>query len=181
VKQSGVSGVYRDMRYLHQVLALGGVVCSVACGPDVDLTRALKVENVSTGWYEATVAGNDVAQIKLVPAVSFTLKNLSDHRLGVLQVNAVFKRIDQDHEWASGFLTAAGSDGLAPGAVTNTLFVPSPRGYTGSESRFDLLKNSQFVDAKVQVFAKYAATKWVPVGEYAIARQLIDQRWFGGN
>lgn len=167
-------GVYRDMRFLFSVIALGGVVCGIACGPDVDLMRGLKVENVSTGWYEAE--GTD-AQIKLVPAVSFTLKNLSDQKLGTLQVNAVFKRIDQDYEWASGFLTAAGSEGLPPGGATNTLFVASPLGYTGTESRFDMLKNSQFVDAKVEVFAKYAATKWVPVGEYAIARQLIDQRW----
>ena len=177
MKQMAAGGVYRDMRSLRSILALGGVVCSIACGPDVDLMQALKVENVSTGWYEAGGAGRDLPQVKLVPAVSFTLKNLSDQKLGTLQINAVFKRIDQDHEWASGFLTAAGSEGLAPGAATNTLFVPSPLGYTGSESRFDLLKNSHFVDAKVQVFAKYAATKWVPVGEYAIARQLIDQRW----
>jgi hypothetical protein len=175
MKQFAADGVYRDMRSLHLIGALVAVACTIACGQDVDLTRGLKVESISTGWYET--ADHDSTQIKLVPAVSFRLKNLSDRKLGTLQVNAVFKRIDQDHEWASGFLTAAGSDGLAPGAATNVLFVPSPLGYTGSESRFDLLKNSQFVDAKVQMFVKYAATKWVPVGEYAIARQLIDQRW----
>jgi hypothetical protein len=175
MKQFAAGGVYRNMRSLHLIIALVAVTCAVACGSDVDLTRGLKVESISTGWYET--AGHDATQIKLVPAVSFRLKNLSDRKLGTLQVNAVFKRIDQDLEWASGLLTAAGSDGLAPGAATNVLFVSSPLGYTGSESRFDLLKNSQFVDAKVEMFAKYAATKWVSVGEYAIARQLIDQRW----
>ena len=137
------------------------------------MTSGLRVEDVSTGWYEAVATDT---QIKLVPAVSFKLKNLSDQKLGMLQVNAVFKRIDQDHEWASGFLTAAGSGGLPPGAATNTLFVPSPLGYTGTESRFEMLENSHFVDAKVQVFAKYAATNWVPVGEFPIARQLIEQQ-----
>jgi len=164
-----------NMRLFSVMVALVIAAATSACGPDVDLTRALKVESVSTGWYEAT--GTDSSQIKLVPALSFRLKNTSEQKLGTLQVNAVFKRIDQAEEWASGFLTAAGSDGLAPGAATKVLFVSSPLGYTGTESRFEMLKNSQFVDAKVQVFAKYAATKWVPVGEYAIARQLIDQRW----
>src|SRR6185436_13518476 len=108
------------------------VVFSVACGPTVDLTHGLQIDVVSTGWHQSI--GNR-EQIKLVPAVSFNVKNVSDQKLGMLQVNAVFKRIDQDHEWASGFLTAAGSDGLAPGASTNTMFVASPLGYTGTESR----------------------------------------------
>ena len=171
MKQFGRAGVYLHMGFLRALFALVAVVLSIACGPVVDLTRGLQVERVSTGWYEAVATDT---QIKIVPAVSFTLKNVSDQKLGTLQVNAVFKRIDQDHEWASGFLTAAGSDGLAPGAATRTLFVISPLGYTGSESRFEMLKNSHFVDAKVQVFAKYASTTWVPVGEYPIDRQLIE-------
>jgi hypothetical protein len=137
----------------------------------VDLSRALRVEGVVTGWYELSATD---ALIKLVPAVSFKVKNLSDQKLGTLQVNAVFRRVDQQDEWGTGFLTLAGSEGLPAGAATRTFFVASPLGYTGSESRFDMLKNSHFVDAKVQVFAKYASTKWVPVGEYAIARQLIE-------
>ena len=161
------------MRQLRGWLAIGSVALSVACGPTVDLTQGLQIDVVSTGWHQAT---GTPEQIKLVPAVSFNLKNVSDQKLGMLQVNAIFKRIDEDHEWAAGFLTAAGSDGLAPGASTNTMFVESPLGYTGTESRFDLLKNSHFVDAKVQMFAKYGSSKWMPIGEYPIVRQLIEIR-----
>src|SRR5262245_56286946 len=103
------------MRLLRTWLAVGGVVFSFACGPAVDLTRGIEIDVVSTGWYESTATPE---QIKLVPAVSFNLKNVSDQKLGTLQVNAVFKRIDQDQEWAAGFLTAAGSDGLSLGAST---------------------------------------------------------------
>jgi hypothetical protein len=39
-----------------------------------------------------------------------------------------------------------------------------------------MLKNSHFVDARVQVFAKYGSSKWIPIGEYPIARQLIEIR-----
>jgi hypothetical protein len=161
------------MPLLRTWFAIGAVVCSIACGPTVDLTHGLQIDVVSTGWYESTASPE---QIKLVPAVSFNLKNVSDQRLGTLQVNAVFKRIDQADEWATGFLTAAGSEGLAPGASTRTMFVASPLGYTGTESRVDMLKNSHFVDAKVQMFAKYGSRTWTPIGEYPIARQLIEIR-----
>lgn len=162
------------MRLFQLMLAIGTVVLSAACGPIIDLTTGLQVEGVSTGWYEAAANEN---QIKLVPAVSFKLKNVSGQKLSTLQVNAVFRRIDQLNEWGSGFLTAAGSgpNGLPPGEATDQLFVQSQLGYTGSESRFDMLKNSHFVDVKVQVFAKYGSTQWVPVGEYPIARQLIER------
>ena len=164
-------GVKFDVRYIHIALLIVVSLITISCGPVVDLTTALRVEGVATGWYELSAKDT---QIKLVPAVSFKVKNLSDQKLGTLQVNAVFRRVDQKIEWGTGFLTLAGSDGLPAGAATRTYFVASPLGYTGTESRFDMLKNSHFVDAKVQVFAKYASTKWVPVGEYAIARQLIE-------
>src|SRR5262249_51063417 len=123
------------MRLLRTLFGIGVVALSIACGPAVDLTQGLQIDVISTGWYESNATNT---QIKLVPALSFHLKNVSDQKLGTLQVNAVFKRVDEDHEWATGFLTAAGSDGLAPGAATRTMFVASPLGYTGTESRFDM-------------------------------------------
>jgi hypothetical protein len=38
-----------------------------------------------------------------------------------------------------------------------------------------MLANSSFVDARVIVFAKYASTQWVKVGEYPVARRLLSQ------
>ena len=52
----------------------------------------------------------------------------------------------------------------------------SERGYTGADqSRQEMLKNTHFVDAKVELFAKYGSTQWVRVGEYPIARELITK------
>ena len=38
-----------------------------------------------------------------------------------------------------------------------------------------MLQNSQFVDAKVDLFAKYGSAQWTQVGEFPITRQLITQ------
>ena len=45
-------------------------------------------------------------------------------------------------------------------------------GYTGTDPFEDLLSNSQFVDAKVEVFVKAGSGQWTRVGEYPIAREF---------
>ncbi len=146
---------------------------AIGCGPTVDLTQGLQIEILNTGWYDAGIVNG---QNKLVPTVIFTLKNVSDRKLVTLQVNALFRRVNESEEWGSGFITAAGSDGLAAGATTPPLTVRSQLGYTGSDqSRQEMLQNSQFVDAKVELFAKYGSVQWVRVGVYPITRQLLTK------
>jgi hypothetical protein len=143
------------------------------CGPTVDLPTGLQVTIVNTGWYDAGIVNG---QNKLVPAVSFTLKNVSDRKLVSLQANALFRRVSENDEWGSELVIAAGSGGLAPGASTGVLMAKSPRGYTGSDqSRQDMLQNSHFVDAKVDLFAKYGSTQWTRLGSYPITRQLLTK------
>ena len=150
-------------------LALAGA-SSFACETAIDPAAGLQLESVSTGWrWVGVVDGMN----KLVPSVSFKLKNVSDRPLPSLQVNAVFRRVGEDGEWGSAFVTAAGTDGLAPGAATD-VSVKSHLGYTGTDSRAEMLRNTYFVDAKVDVFAKYGSTQWMRIGEYAIDRQLIE-------
>src|SRR4029079_19813533 len=98
-----------------------------------------------------------------------------EQTLSTLQANVVFRRVTEDKEWGAMFVRIAGVDGLAPGATSESQTVHSQLGYTGTESRQQMLDNSQFVDAKVQIFAKYASTQWQPVGEYAIPRRLITK------
>ena len=93
-----------------------------------------------------------------------------------LQINALFRRVSENTEWGSGFLTVAGSQGLAPGATSDPITIKSQLGYTGSEqSRMEMLQNTHFVDAKVELFGKYASTQWVRLGSYPITRQLLTK------
>ena len=159
------------MRASVRLLLIIAIVSSAACGPTVDLTKGLEVAIVNTGWYDLGLVNG---QNKLVPTVVFTLHNVSDQTLGTLQVQALFRRVGEDTEWGNGFLTVVGSKGLAPGATTDPITIKSQLGYTGSEqSRQEMLQNSLFVDAKVELFGKYASTQWVRLGSYPITRQLI--------
>jgi hypothetical protein len=160
------------MRACARVLLLS-IVVATACAPTVDLSKGLQVQNVSTGWFDAGIVNG---QNKLVPSISFALRNASALSLGTLQVNALFRRVGEKEEWGSGFLTAAGSEGLTPGATTAPLTIRSQTGYTGAnQTREEMLGNSHFVDAEVELFAKYGATQWKRIGQYPITRMLITK------
>jgi hypothetical protein len=150
--------------------SLVGLVVFAGCGPKVDLAKGLQVLTVSTGWYDA---GRVNGQNKLVPSISFTLRNASPQTLSSLQVNALFRLVNDPAEWGSGFLTAAGSRGLAAGATTPMLTIRSQQGYTSTDPRQDMLRNSHFVDAKVELSAKYGSGPWTRIGVYQIVRQVM--------
>jgi hypothetical protein len=157
---------------MTRALLLLSIAFASACGPTVDLARGIQVEDLSTGWLDAGVADG---MNKVVPAVTFRLKNVSDQPLQTLQVNAVFRRVTRNDEWGNGFRTVPGSRALAPGAATGALTIRSQLGYTGSDPRDALLRNSQFVDAKVDLFARYGSAQWTRIGQYPIARQLVER------
>lgn len=161
----------RGLRSLITVAGLSAAVLSAqACSSGADVATAIQVLEVSTGWFDAGIVNG---QNKLVPSVTFKLRNVSDKPVTTLQANILFHRVNSPEEWGSGFLKVAGSEGLAPGATTDPLTVKSDLGYTGSETRADMLKNSQFVDAKVRILAKAGSNYWHPLGEYQVERRLI--------
>lgn len=160
--------------------ALAPLVLAVACaaggagcgGPRVDLAQGLEVLDVTTGWHDAGVVNG---QNKLVPRIDFKLKNVSDQPLVALQVNCVFRRVNETDELGAGYLPVTRSNELKPVETTQNLSVKSNFGYTGDEPRAEMLKNTQFVDAKVEVLAKYSNIQWKRIAEYPIERRLLPK------
>jgi hypothetical protein len=159
------------MRAWLRACLAGLLLAAGACGPDVDLKQGLQIVDVSTGWFDAGLVNG---QNKLVPLISFKLKNISTQTLSVLQVNVLFRRVNDPQEWGSGFLAVVGSSGLAAGATTETLTIKSNLGYTGSDqTRQEMLTNAKFVDAKAEFSAKYGSTQWARLADFPVTRQLI--------
>ena len=155
---------------LFRTLLAGSLLVMTACAPPVDLNKNLEIVEVTTGWTDAGLTED--GQNKLVPFVQFKLKNGSSQSLPVLQANAMFRPLKEDKEWGSRFQAVVGSEGLAPGATTSVLTLKSDRGVTGTDARTELLKNSHFVDARVQLSAKYGSAQWTKLAEYPVVRQL---------
>jgi hypothetical protein len=162
----------RPTGHAAALLCLSGLLFVTGCGPALEVEKAVSIALEQTGWFDAGMVNG---QNKLVPAVRITVKNISDQKLVMLQINSLFRQVNATEEWGSAFLTAAGSEGLAPGESRSVL-LKSNNGYTGSgETRQEMLNNAHFVDAKVEIFTKYASLQWKKMGEYPIERQLLEK------
>jgi hypothetical protein len=139
-----------------------------------DITKDLQIVDVRTGWYDyGVIAGGDN---KLVPSISFKLKNVSDEDISGVQVNAVFRKVGDDAIIGEHFVPAVGSDtALAPGSTTPEIVLRSKIGYTGSESRLQMLKNSNFVDGRVTILGRHGRSNWIRLQEIPIERQLLTE------
>ncbi len=139
----------------------------------IDLPTSLTVTDVVTGWFDAGIVGG---KNKLVPSISFRLKNVSPEPIKGVQVMLSFRLVNElDKEWGSAYAKAIDERGLAAGATSDALVLRCAMGYTGEQARVEMLRHRQFVDAKVQMFLKHGAQPWVPMGEFTVARQLLTR------
>jgi hypothetical protein len=137
-----------------------------------EVEKDLAIIDVRTGWYDIGIVDG---MNKIVPSITFKLKNVSSEPISRVQINAVFRQQGDDKAWGAPFVRGIGPDGLAPGATGELLVLRNDRGYTSTEGRLKMLQNSQFVDAKVQVFGKHGSRTWVKMGEFQIDRQLLTE------
>jgi hypothetical protein len=154
------------------LLALTAVVLLAGC-QSREVEKDLSIVGARTGWYDVGVQpdGNN----KLVPSISFELENVSDRDIASVQLNAVFKRVGEDESWGEHFARGIDAEGLAAGAVTDSIVLRSNRGYTGTQTRDQMLLNQQFVDARVEIFGKHGRRILTKMAEFPIGRELLTE------
>ena len=155
------------------LLTLVAALAISACTPR-NLQEDLELAAVQTGWYDFGIVeggGN-----KLVPSISLRLKNVSQEEIGGVQLNAVFRDVGDEAARGEHFVSAISYDQpLAPGAETAAIVLRPKVGYTGTESRIQMLQNSQFVDRRVTILLKHGRTNWIRFAEIPIERRLLTE------
>jgi hypothetical protein len=154
------------------VMLLLAALAISGCSRTVDVTQALEITDVQTGWYDLGIVNG---QNKLVPSISLRLQNADADNVGGVQLNAIFHRVGETDGWGEHYVQAIPRDGIEPGATTDPIVLRSTLGYTGEQSRIEMLQNAQFVDATVDIFGKQGRGGWVKMGEFTIDRQLLTE------
>jgi hypothetical protein len=155
------------------LVCLAAATLLAGCSRSRDVQKDLKLVDVRTGWYDAGIVEG---KNKLVPSISLKVQNVSGQDIANVQMNAIFRRVGEQEAWGEHFVRAVDSDGLKAGATGGEIVLRSNLGYTGEQSRAEMLSNSQFVDAKVEIFGKHGSNTWAKMGEFPIERKLLTNQ-----
>jgi hypothetical protein len=137
----------------------------------VNLSQALQVTDVSTGYYDSgIVEGKD----KFVPAIQFALHNVSGQSLANVPVMVSFWKTAANDEWDSTQVHGIGPDGLAPGATSAPLVVRLGVGYTLEQPQpsSQLFTHAEFVEIEAKVFAQRSG-QWYSLGTFPVAHNIL--------
>ena len=149
------------------------LLTAFGCNRGADPMTALEPVDVVTGWYDAGIVEGNLN--KLVPSISLKLRNKSDDFVRSVQINAIFKRVNEPEMWGEHFGWAIQGEPLQAGQTTGDIVLRSGLGYTGEQPRLQMLQNKEFVDAKVEIFLKQGSSVWAKLAEFPIERQLLTQ------
>lgn len=142
---------------------------TAACGPPVDLSKALEVTDLLTGYYDD---GVKEGKNHLVPSISFKLRNRGTTTIGPVQLSATFWKTGDDGEWDSLLVQAILAKGLAAGATTDSILLRANVGYNLEGARVDLFSHSLFKDITAKLFAHQAGGIF-PLGQYKLDHSII--------
>lgn len=164
--------MYNRWMLKRLMICVAAVAMAAGCARSRDVQKDLKIVEVHTGWYDAGVVQG---KNKLVPSISLKLQNVSQEDIANVQMNAIFRRVGEQEAWGEHYVRAIG-DNLKAGATGGEIVLRSSLGYTGEQSRAEMLQNSQFVDARVEIFGKHGSNTWAKMGEFPIERKLLTNQ-----
>jgi hypothetical protein len=139
------------------------------CGPRIDLSKHLAVTDVFTGWYDD---GMHDGLNRLVPTISFKLKNTGPAAFAAVQLTVSFWLEGADGEWDSAQVRGIGSEALAVGDSTDPILVRASVGYTIEAPGGETFSNTHFKDASAKIFARRGGVI-VQLGEFKLDRRIL--------
>ena len=146
------------------------VIALSACRRGVDPTTVLEAQDIVTGWFDAGIVNG---QNKLVPSVTFKLKKQPGTKLSSVSLNLTFSFIGTQDSNEDVYVQSVPFEATETKPIT----VRTQWGYTGDppQTRAEMLKNSQFRDMEVSIFAKQSSSQWVELQRVPVTRQLLTQ------
>ena len=176
---------------LHRALSRLGLALAVlaiaGCGPPIDLTKALEVTDVLTGFYDDGVQTRSLGDggpprpaNVIKPSITFKLKNISAQPLTSVQLMASFWQAGDDGEWDSIMATGISTHALPPGESTPPITLRSNTAFNVEGARASLFTDHRFKDIVIKLFGKRGGTLY-RLGEYQVDRVILPHAGRGAS
>ncbi len=159
------------VRALLTAVAATAVLFTAACGSTGNV-QDLELQDITSGYFDEGVVNGEN---KIVPSVTFKLRNKGGAPVSTVQTNTIFQIDGKDGPMDEVLTRAISTDGLAPQQSTNNLTVRSKVGYTSQQPRAEMLTNSLFQDVRVRIYGKSGSGTWTLLGESVIERKILTQ------
>ncbi len=156
-------------------LVLGSALVATGCASR-DVQKDLQIVDVRSGWYDLGQTKENPENIKIVPGVTFRLKNVSTESIAGVEIDGVFRNVKKDEVIDEHYVKAIPStQSLAAGATSDPIVLRSRFGFTGTESRPQMFKNSLFVDYKITILGRHGRNNWARMAQIQIDRTSINR------
>lgn len=141
-----------------------------ACTQPVDLKTSLQVADLATGWFDAGIVDG---KNKLVPSLTFRLRNTSADELPYVSMNVVFRNLATNETHEEVFkqrLPLTNND-------TELITIRAQNGAVGEppQSRQEMLQSSHFQDMEAVILVRQSASQWVELHRARVERQLVTR------
>jgi hypothetical protein len=107
----------------------------------------------------------------IVPSFTFKIKNTGSRPLQHVNFNCIFIFADSGENLTDGYVTAV-KEPLAPGQISNEIYVKGFFGYTASSKPAFIKNMPNWKDIKVKIYGKTKNSGQVLLGIFPIAKKI---------
>lgn len=152
------------------LILASALIATMACAGSASVDEGIEILDITTGYDDG---GRESGQNRLLPAISFRVRNKATRLIHSVQLNAVFRVIGDPEELGAQLVQGIDYQGLAPGKDAGPFTLRSNFGYSGEQARVDMFQHEGFKDVQVELFAKQGGNQWVKLTERVVDRQLL--------
>jgi hypothetical protein len=136
---------------------------------DEEIKSAIEVMNIETKWVMKEYRQWPNPILKIVPVVSFNVKNNSPNPLQYVNFNALFKEKFATENQGDCFLIAIGREPIQPGSLSPTIMMRSNFGVSASTLQAIKTSPGWGKPSIVRLFVQWKGSHPVLLGEWPVS------------